>query len=510
MWKAGISLETSSYQDEENFSNTNSQDEKAEPEVSFLSGVLGFGLSISNAIAVALYAAFLSTNNLIQSGISATYFVLFAALLFWVALASTNQIQKPLGRRMLITLYYVSILACVLCTYFDLLLLTLAFTVVQLVSTIVLYAGFLVKMKRSLLMLVTEITFVVMGILVVAQTQVAGGGFIIAQLCISCIAAFFTALFIYKDSPYGDFISKADSKERNVELREHTLTLLLIGFLLGAIAVVFYDDLAAETAVILIGASVVTASLMSIVFRSFGEQIYFESVRKGFALVAILLPVSVLLDGYLKLAVLGIYIFFMTLQTIIVIDAVIECARFNMISPCWFVGRQSTMLSLGTALGIFLIVLGNIFQGMHAQAMVLMCLAIAFISAFVQIFVNHLLYPFGSIDELKSDKAKQAPAQNGKKKAIWRQKLEIAYEKYRLSPREREVLQILMHGRDTKYIMDKFYVSQSTAKTHIYNIYRKFDVHSRQDLIDLVESIEVELDDDGMPLALSQDEDKKK
>ena len=39
--------------------------------------------------------------------------------------------------------------------------------------------------------------------------------------------------------------------------------------------------------------------------------------------------------------------------------------------------------------------------------------------------------------------------------------------------------------------MDKFYISQSTAKTHIYNIYRKFGVHSRQELLDFIEGIEL-------------------
>lgn len=38
--------------------------------------------------------------------------------------------------------------------------------------------------------------------------------------------------------------------------------------------------------------------------------------------------------------------------------------------------------------------------------------------------------------------------------------------------------------------MDTFYISQSTAKTHIYNIYRKFGTHSRQELLDFVEDIE--------------------
>ena len=81
--------------------------------------------------------------------------------------------------------------------------------------------------------------------------------------------------------------------------------------------------------------------------------------------------------------------------------------------------------------------------------------------------------------------------QNGKRKAIWQLKCKVACEQYRLSPREREVLLILLRGRDAKYIMNQFYISQSTAKTHIYNIYKKFGVHSRQDLIDFVEEIQI-------------------
>lgn len=85
--------------------------------------------------------------------------------------------------------------------------------------------------------------------------------------------------------------------------------------------------------------------------------------------------------------------------------------------------------------------------------------------------------------------------QEGKRKLVWQRKIETACEQYKLSPREREVLRILLKGRDAKYIMDQFYISQSTAKTHIYNIYRKFGIHSRQDLYDFIEDIELAEDE---------------
>lgn len=55
----------------------------------------------------------------------------------------------------------------------------------------------------------------------------------------------------------------------------------------------------------------------------------------------------------------------------------------------------------------------------------------------------------------------------------------------------------MLKGRDAKYITDTFYISQSTAKTHIYNIYRKFGIHSRQELLDFIEDIEVPVDEEA-------------
>ena len=58
---------------------------------------------------------------------------------------------------------------------------------------------------------------------------------------------------------------------------------------------------------------------------------------------------------------------------------------------------------------------------------------------------------------------------------------------YQLSPREAEILPYLARGRNNAYLQDKFVISPHTAKSHIYNIYRKLDIHSQQKLMDFVE-----------------------
>ena len=126
--------------------------------------------------------------------------------------------------------------------------------------------------------------------------------------------------------------------------------------------------------------------------------------------------------------------------------------------------------------------------------MIYTCVAVVIIACFMQIQVNYQIYPFTPIiesDNMAKEELVEQVKQNGKRKAIWQLKCKVACEQYRLSPREREVLLILLRGRDAKYIMNQFYISQSTAKTHIYNIYKKFGVHSRQDLIDFVEEIQI-------------------
>lgn len=61
-----------------------------------------------------------------------------------------------------------------------------------------------------------------------------------------------------------------------------------------------------------------------------------------------------------------------------------------------------------------------------------------------------------------------------------------------LTPREREVLVALARGRSARYIADTFVVSKETARTHIRHVYRKLEVHSREELLDLVEGCDCE------------------
>lgn len=55
-----------------------------------------------------------------------------------------------------------------------------------------------------------------------------------------------------------------------------------------------------------------------------------------------------------------------------------------------------------------------------------------------------------------------------------------------LSRREEEVLALLAQGSDTKDIESALTVSRNTVKTHVRNVYAKLEVHSRDELMQLV------------------------
>lgn len=69
----------------------------------------------------------------------------------------------------------------------------------------------------------------------------------------------------------------------------------------------------------------------------------------------------------------------------------------------------------------------------------------------------------------------------------WRRRCFSLADQYGLSEREVDIFILLAKGRNAPYIGKQLYVSESTVRSHIQHIYAKMDIHSQQDLIDLVE-----------------------
>jgi len=66
------------------------------------------------------------------------------------------------------------------------------------------------------------------------------------------------------------------------------------------------------------------------------------------------------------------------------------------------------------------------------------------------------------------------------------QSCETLAHEHGLSARELDVMRLLAQGKAGQEIQDELVVSRNTVKTHVRHIYRKLDVHSQQELINLV------------------------
>lgn len=64
---------------------------------------------------------------------------------------------------------------------------------------------------------------------------------------------------------------------------------------------------------------------------------------------------------------------------------------------------------------------------------------------------------------------------------------------YGLSPREREVFEVLAQGYTSAFAADETGITHGTVKAHVAHIYRKLDVHNRDELLKLVEDQEARL-----------------
>lgn len=93
------------------------------------------------------------------------------------------------------------------------------------------------------------------------------------------------------------------------------------------------------------------------------------------------------------------------------------------------------------------------------------------------------------------------PAFSGKNKNVQERKnvkerIDKICEDYKITPREREFLELIYSGKSNKEIADTLFLSESTVKTHIYNIFRKMDIKSRVGIICAINGEEQQEDED--------------
>lgn len=91
---------------------------------------------------------------------------------------------------------------------------------------------------------------------------------------------------------------------------------------------------------------------------------------------------------------------------------------------------------------------------------------------------------------------------------IFEHKANAIASRYNLTPRETEVFMLLSKGRSNKLIEERLVISAHTVDSHVTHIYRKCDVHSRQEIMDMIEQEHVDMESLARTLAQRQPVDQ--
>lgn len=105
------------------------------------------------------------------------------------------------------------------------------------------------------------------------------------------------------------------------------------------------------------------------------------------------------------------------------------------------------------------------------------------------LLLSFAIFSFGEIrryDEVPLAPSSAASGERSQDGSFMQSCKKVAHE-HGLTPRETEVFILLAKGRNAEFIEKKLVVSHSTARSHIYNIYKKLGISSHQLLINMVE-----------------------
>lgn len=145
--------------------------------------------------------------------------------------------------------------------------------------------------------------------------------------------------------------------------------------------------------------------------------------------------------------------------------------------------------SLGFAVGWAIASVATFVDGAHGEVFT----AIRLVMAFVLVVVVMAFFPIGRHHPFDGAEVSEEPDAGmvvaldmGETELFERRCAEVA-RLYQLSPRETDILGYLAKGRNAAWIQEELTISPHTVKSHIYNIYRKLDIHSQQKLMSFIE-----------------------
>lgn len=461
-----------------------------------LLGISGMLLAI---LATVLLLTLLSVKTDRMASSLAISFILVAFTFLLILTAVANNILVSFrGQFGINATALITSVACVLALGFDVHAFVFILTPLLLASYLLLWGAFLSTLEHSSLQVVVVFSILLSGVALLFISQLD----YLRQVIFILVAFVLSWGMLFALKSMKSFkipaIGKALSKERVCQERGMRSGLFTTGLLLGAATTIVFN-LQADYRISLsiIGISALFSSAIAYLFWVTKQSAFEDYTHRGLAIMIaigvlplpILPPIGQLICGFLLLcaAFVGLII------TVVVMS---ELARFNQASPFWTFGSETFIYSIGIVIGQIVFSWGfnaslNIFPPLTVACIITVIAAEA-----LQLVTNNHDFRFMKyyIDETVAmggvDDVSIQPTP--KKGRLWKRKLAAVATTNKLSPRQREVLELLSIGRNVDYITKHFSISRATAKTHVYTIFRKLRIHSTQELFVLIENILIE------------------
>lgn len=166
---------------------------------------------------------------------------------------------------------------------------------------------------------------------------------------------------------------------------------------------------------------------------------------------------------------------------------------YFMVWALWAGKREGLFLAKRFVLGLFMLIISESFGSAVGTLLLQFAQESGQAIAVISLVVVYLLlmaglFSLGRSGQDEAEARSHAPLQELRGDiAPPLDKVNACVERYHLSDRERDVFSLLIKGRNRTYISQTLFISDNTTRTHMRNIYRKLNVHSHQELIDVLE-----------------------
>lgn len=242
------------------------------------------------------------------------------------------------------------------------------------------------------------------------------------------------------------------------------------------------------------------AGLIIIVFTWFSSRV--ENLRKIYAIVLPLMVLTLVIFPFVKSFSIDIAGFLGSLSF----------QLFDII--CWVIMSDSAFqkrvpitrmlingriyyfagMLFGTAAGHYL-ALNNLFK--DKDLFTQLCLS----SVVILVIATTIILKENELFSKKDTEEKEKPEYTEDKpvltvpraEEVFQYKAQLIAKRYGLTQREFDVFLLLSKGRSNKLIEERLFISSHTVDSHVTHIYRKCGVHSRQEIMDLIEQEHVDM-----------------